>query len=89
MTERQGGLRLPAGHRASAATPTSTATSSPRWTRRAWSSTSASTAAAWWPTTSSTTCAGRSLNYWPTRDGEDYTTPGGAIFGPKVMIINE
>ncbi len=29
------------------------------------------------------------LNYWTTRDGKIYTTPGGAIFGPKVMIINE
>ena len=28
-------------------------------------------------------------NYWTTRVGEDYTTPAGAIFGPKVMIINE
>src|SRR5262249_22660533 len=29
------------------------------------------------------------LNYWTSRDGKIYTTPGGAIFGPKVMIINE
>jgi tricorn protease len=29
------------------------------------------------------------LNYWTARDGKVYTTPGGAIFGPKVMIINE
>jgi tricorn protease len=29
------------------------------------------------------------LNYWTTRYGEDFTTPRGAIFGPKVMIINE
>lgn len=29
------------------------------------------------------------LNYWTTRDGKVYSTPGGAIFGPKVMIINE
>jgi tricorn protease len=30
-------------------------------------------------------------NYWSTRWGleKDYTTPAGAIFGPKVMIINE
>ncbi len=30
-------------------------------------------------------------NYWSTRWGleQDYTTPAGAIFGPKVMIINE
>ena len=28
-------------------------------------------------------------NYWSTRYGADYTTPAGAIFGPKVMIINE
>jgi tricorn protease len=29
------------------------------------------------------------LNYWTARSGKIYTTPGGAIFGPKVMIINE
>jgi tricorn protease len=29
------------------------------------------------------------MNYWSTREGEDFTTPQGAIFGPKVMIINE
>ena len=29
------------------------------------------------------------LNYVSTREGEDFTTPRGAIFGPKVMIINE
>jgi tricorn protease len=29
------------------------------------------------------------LNYWSTRYGEDFTTPRGAIFGPKVMIVNE
>ncbi len=29
------------------------------------------------------------LNYWTTRHGKDYVTPGGAIYGPKVMIINE
>ncbi len=29
------------------------------------------------------------LNYWTTREGEDFTTPLGAIFGPKAMIINE
>ncbi len=29
------------------------------------------------------------LNYWTARHGQLYTTPGGAIFGPKVMIINE
>ncbi len=28
-------------------------------------------------------------NYWSTRYGADYTTPAGAIFGPKVMLINE
>ncbi len=28
-------------------------------------------------------------NYWTTRVGADYTTPAGAIFGPKVMLINE
>jgi tricorn protease len=29
------------------------------------------------------------LNYWTARSGKVYSTPGGAIFGPKVMIINE
>jgi tricorn protease len=29
------------------------------------------------------------MNYWSTRYGADYTTPAGAIFGPKAMIINE
>jgi tricorn protease len=29
------------------------------------------------------------LNYVSTREGEDFTTPVGAIYGPKVMIINE
>ncbi len=29
------------------------------------------------------------LNNFSTREGEDFTTPVGAIFGPKVMIINE
>jgi tricorn protease len=28
-------------------------------------------------------------NYWMTREGQDFTTPVGAIFGPKAMIINE
>ncbi len=28
------------------------------------------------------------LNYWATREGEDFTTPVGSIYGPKVMIIN-
>jgi tricorn protease len=27
--------------------------------------------------------------YWTTRYGEDQTTPGAAIFGPKVMLIDE
>ncbi len=27
-------------------------------------------------------------NYWMTREGKDFTTPVGAIFGPKAMIIN-
>jgi tricorn protease len=27
-------------------------------------------------------------NYWVTREGKDFTTPVGAIFGPKAMIIN-
>jgi tricorn protease len=29
------------------------------------------------------------MNYWTTREGEDFTTPLGSIFGPKAMIINE
>ncbi|HEY9420088.1 MAG TPA: PDZ domain-containing protein, partial [Thermoanaerobaculia bacterium] len=29
------------------------------------------------------------LNYFSSREGEAFTTPVGAIFGPKVMIINE
>ncbi|MFB0565980.1 MAG: PDZ domain-containing protein [Candidatus Aminicenantaceae bacterium] len=29
------------------------------------------------------------LSYWATRDGKDFPTPMGSIFGPKVMIINE
>ena len=29
------------------------------------------------------------LNYWTTRYGEDFATPQRAIFGPKVMIVNE
>jgi tricorn protease len=29
------------------------------------------------------------LSYWSTREGADFTTPLGAIFGPKVMIINQ
>ncbi|MCS6805298.1 MAG: PDZ domain-containing protein [Acidobacteriota bacterium] len=29
------------------------------------------------------------MNYWTTREGEDFTTPVGSIFGPKAMIINE
>jgi tricorn protease len=28
-------------------------------------------------------------NYWMTREGQDFTTPVGSIFGPKTMIINE
>jgi tricorn protease len=28
------------------------------------------------------------MSYWMTREGEDFTTPVGAIFGPKAMIIN-
>ena len=28
------------------------------------------------------------LNYWMTREGHDFATPTGAIFGPKAMIIN-
>jgi tricorn protease len=27
-------------------------------------------------------------NYWVTREGQDFTTPVGAIFGPKAMITN-
>jgi len=29
------------------------------------------------------------LSYWATREGRDFSTPLAAIFGPKVMIINE
>jgi len=29
------------------------------------------------------------LNYWTTREGKDFTTPVGSIYGPKAMIINE
>lgn len=29
------------------------------------------------------------MSYWLPRDGKVFTTPVGAIFGPKVMIINE
>ncbi len=28
-------------------------------------------------------------NYWATREGEDFTTPIGSIYGPKAMVINE
>ena len=29
------------------------------------------------------------MNYWSTREGENFTTPVGSIYGPKTMIINE
>jgi tricorn protease len=29
------------------------------------------------------------MNYWATREGSDFTTPTGAIYGPKVMLIDE
>jgi len=29
------------------------------------------------------------MNYWSTREGEDFTTPATAIYGPKTMMINE
>ena len=29
------------------------------------------------------------MNYWSTREGENFTTPVSAIYGPKAMIINE
>mgnify|MGYP001278387219 CR=1 FL=1 len=29
------------------------------------------------------------MSYWSTREGEDFTTPAAALFGPKAMIINE
>lgn len=29
------------------------------------------------------------MNYWSTREGEDFTTPVSSIYGPKTMIINE
>lgn len=28
------------------------------------------------------------LNYWATREGEDFTTPVASIYGPKVMVVN-
>jgi tricorn protease len=28
------------------------------------------------------------MNYWATREGADFTTPVGAIYGPKAMIID-
>jgi len=29
------------------------------------------------------------MNYWATREGADFTTPVGSIYGPKAMIIDE
>jgi tricorn protease len=29
------------------------------------------------------------MNFWATREGEDFPTPVGSIYGPKAMIINE
>jgi tricorn protease len=29
------------------------------------------------------------MNYWATREGSDFATPVGAIYGPKAMIIDE
>lgn len=29
------------------------------------------------------------MNYWSTREGDDFTTPVGSIYGPKTMIVNE
>lgn len=29
------------------------------------------------------------MNYWSTREGENFTTPVSSIYGPKTMIINE
>ena len=29
------------------------------------------------------------MNKWVTREGEDFSTPANALFGPKAMIINE
>ncbi|MEZ5346371.1 MAG: PDZ domain-containing protein [Pyrinomonadaceae bacterium] len=29
------------------------------------------------------------MNYWSTREGEDFTTPVGSIYGPKTMLVNE
>ena len=29
------------------------------------------------------------MNYWRTREGADFTTPVGSIYGPKVMLIDE
>ena len=29
------------------------------------------------------------MNYWATREGADFTTPVGSIYGPKAMLIDE
>jgi tricorn protease len=29
------------------------------------------------------------MSFWSTREGADFTTPVGSIFGPKAMIVNE
>jgi hypothetical protein len=29
------------------------------------------------------------LNYWMTREGQDFTTPLGSIFGPEAMITKQ
>ncbi|MDQ3089420.1 MAG: PDZ domain-containing protein, partial [Acidobacteriota bacterium] len=29
------------------------------------------------------------MNYWSTREGDDFTTPVSSIYGPKTMIVNE
>ena len=29
------------------------------------------------------------MNYWSTREGDDFTTPVSSIYGPKTMLINE
>ena len=31
----------------------------------------------------------KNWNYWMTREGADFNTPVGGIFGPKAMIVNE
>ena len=67
----------------------SSATSFRRRTARRSSSTSASTAAVRSRTTTSTSCGGRSSAIGRRVTAQDLQDAGGAIHGPKVMIIDE